>query len=99
MLRSFKKQWDELSNYPDWQAPQEQFNELLFLPFGGKPTDHNADWHELLETVGVSYWHGHLIRHYTTVMLAEHPSVTITDVMSILGHDTEALAVYYPHTE
>jgi integrase len=94
VMRDFKKQWDELPNNPDWQEPEEQFGALLFLRSDGKPTDHNADnddWHSLLETVGVPYWRGHLMRHYTAVMLAEQPSGTVTDVMSILGHDTAEL--------
>ena len=102
VLRDFKEHWDELPENPDWQEPEEQFSDLLFLRSDGKPIDHNADnddWHALLETVGVPYWRGHLMRHYSAVMLAEQPSVTVTDVMSILGHDTEALSVYYSHAK
>ena len=102
VLRDYKKQWDELPSNPDWQEPAEQFRDLLFLRPDGKPIDHNADnddWHKLLETVGVPYWRGHLMRHFTAVMLAEQPGMTVTDVMSILGHDTEALSVYYSHAE
>ena len=102
VLRDFKEQWDEIPENPDWQEPEEQFKDLLFLRSDRKPIDQNADnddWHALLETVGVPYWRGHLMRHYTAVMLAEQPSVTVTDVMSILGHDTEALSVYYSHAE
>lgn len=102
VLRDYKKQWDELPDNPDWHEPEEQFRDLLFLRPDGKPIDHNADnvdWHALLETVGVPYWRGHLMRHFTAVMLAEQPSTAVTDVMSILGHDTEALTVYYAHAK
>ena len=102
VLREYKKQWEQLPSHPDWVEPEEQFRDLLFIRPDGKPIDHNADnddWHRLLETVGVPYWRGHLMRHFTAVMLAEQPGMTVTDVMSILGHDTEALSVYYSHAE
>lgn len=102
VLRRYRTYWDAMHDGPDWVEPSPEFTDLLFLRPDGKPIDHNADnddWHALLEQVGVGYWRGHLMRHFTAVMLAEQPALSVNDVMSILGHDTQALSVYYSHAE
>ena len=101
-LRRYREKWNALPFGEEWKTPDEKYAQLLFLQPNGRPIDHNDDnddWHALLESVGVRYWRGHLMRHYTAVMLAEQPGLSVTDVMSILGHDTAALTLYYSHAE
>jgi len=101
-LRAYRKAWLKMSQSPDFDPKNPQLADLLFLQPNGNPISHKSDtddWHALLEECGVPYWRQHLMRHATAVMLAEQPGIAINDVMSILGHDTEALSVYYSHAD
>lgn len=101
-LRAYRETWEELRQGDKWEEPKAEFRDLLFLKPNGTPVSHKQDtdeWHDLLQSCGVSYWRGHLMRHYTAVMLAEQPGVSMNDVMSILGHDTEATSYYYAHLD
>lgn len=101
-LRAYRKDWLKMTKADGYKAQPAPLSDLLFIQPNGRPMSHKQDtddWHELLNECGVSYWRQHLMRHYTAVMLAEQPSIAINDVMSILGHDTEALSVYYSHAD
>lgn len=101
-LRAYRQTWLRMIRTDGFEPQSLELADLLFLKPDGSPLSHQRDtedWHELLKTCGVPYWRQHLMRHATAVMLAEQPGMALNDVMSILGHDTEALSVYYSHAD
>lgn len=85
-----------------WDEPAPEYADMLFLQANGYPTDQNDDnddWRALLHKAGVPYFRGHLARHLTAVLLARQPDVSIATVMSILGHGTQAMSIYYAHVD
>lgn len=100
-LREHKRRQDKQRQSPDWQ-PKEEFADLVFLQANGDIITlnrDNQDWHKLLDRYGLPYWRAHLNRHITATWLAEmQPPVPIGTVQSILGHDTEAMTIYYAKT-
>jgi integrase len=99
-LKRYRKMWNALPSNPSWKEPKEEFKKLLFLQNNGyviDPNDDNEDWKALLKEINVKPWRPHLARHVTATMLAERPQIPISTVMSILGHNTEAMTVYYAH--
>ncbi len=100
-LKRYRKEWDALPSNPQWQEPKEEYKDLLFLQKNGYVidlNDDNEDWKSLLKGLDIEPWRAHLARHVTATMLAERPLVPISTVMSILGHSTEAMSIYYTHT-
>ena len=100
VLRRYRDQWETAHGVVNRLEPTGEFSDLLFLRADGKPisqNDDNDDWHALLEAVGVPYWRGHLMRHYTAMMLAAQPALSVNDLTSLLGHESEALSLYYAH--
>ena len=97
-LRAHKRQQDDQRRSAEWN-PSPEFADLVFLqPSGAIYTLNrdNEEWHRLLERYQLPYWRGHLNRHITATWLAEmQPPVPIGTVQSILGHDTEAMTIYY----
>ncbi len=101
-LRRYRKIWDEMKNEPEWVEPVGEFSDLVFLQRNGFPIDQNDDndgWNELLNGLGIKPFRAHLTRHLTAVLLAEQTGVSITTVMSVLGHNSEAMSIYYTHVE
>ena len=99
-LKRYRKKWDALPSNPQWQEPKEEYKNLLFLQTNGYVidlNDDNEDWKALLKGLDIEPWRAHLARHVTATMLAERPQVPISTVMSILGHNTEAMTIYYSH--
>ena len=99
-LKRYRKVWDALPSNPQWQEPKEEYKDLLFLQKNGYVidlNDDNEDWKSMLKGLDIEPWRAHLARHVTATMLAERPQVPISTVMSILGHNTEAMTIYYSH--
>jgi len=99
-LKRHRTEWDALPTNPQWQEPKEEYKNLLFLQKNGYVidlNDDNEDWKSLLKGLDIKPWRAHLARHVTATMLAERPLVPISTVMSILGHNTEAMTIYYSH--
>ena len=84
-------------------GPAPEFADLIFLrPDGGiiTPKQDTKDWHQVLEDHGLDYWRGHLNRHITATLLANlEPAPPEATVRAILGHETEAMMLYYTQIE
>ena len=101
-LRRLKARQERLKSSGELMQPQVEYADMLFLQSNGYPIDQNDDnddWRALLATAGVPHFRAHLIRHITATMLAKQPNVPIATVMSILGHSTRAMTIYYAHVE
>lgn len=76
----------------DWNPPKG-FEDFLFLQPGGKVWTRRQDtpaWHEYVGP-GIR---GHLARHATGHMLARQ-GIPVDTAMLLLGHKSEAMALYY----
>ena len=97
-LREYKIRQDEMKKSKEWK-PEEKFNNFVFLqPNGAIYTlNHdNNDWNKLFKKYSIPPFRGHLMRHITATMLAEQiPAVPIPTVMSIIGHESQAMLFYY----
>lgn len=97
-LREHKRQQDDQRKSPEWK-PQEKFKNFVFLQSNGAiyTLNHdNNDWNNLFKKYSITPFRGHLMRHITATMLAEQiPAVPVPTVMSILGHETQAMTFYY----
>jgi integrase len=84
---------------PKEPGPRPAFADLVFLrPDGGliTPKQDTADWHAVLASHNLPYWRAHLNRHITATLLANlAPAPPEATVRSILGHETEAMLLYY----
>jgi integrase len=86
----------------NWVEPAPEHVDLLFLQANGYPVDQNDDnddWRLLLASTRLPYFRAHLTRHLTAVILARQPNVSIATVMSILGHNSRAMTLYYAHLD
>jgi integrase len=97
-LREHKKRQDAMKLLPTWK-PQEKFKDLVFLQSDGSIytlNKDNLDWGKLFKENNLPTFRGHLMRHITATLLAEQkPTIPIGAVMSILGHSTQSLTLYY----
>lgn len=84
---------------PKRPGPRPEFADLVFLRQDGgliTPKQDTADWHEVLNEHGLTYWRAHLNRHITATILANlEPAPPEATVRAILGHETEAMMLYY----
>lgn len=101
-LRRLRLSQLEAKSASGWVEPAPEHADMLFLQPNGYPIDHNDDnddWRALLRRAGVPHFRGHLARHLAAVLLARQPDVSIATVMSILGHGTRAMTIYYAHVD
>lgn len=100
-LREHKKQQEIQKQSPEWK-PEPKFKDLVFLqPNGSIYTLNrdNLDWHKLFDRYSLPHFRGHLARHITATLLAEQkPTIPIGTVMSVLGHSSQSLTLYYAKT-
>lgn len=101
-LRRHRDRWEEMTSQPGFEFKKPEYADLVFVQENGNvihPNDDNDDWRELLTSLGIEPWRAHLTRHITAILLAERPDIPISVVMAILGHQTEAMSVYYSHVD
>lgn len=101
-LRRLRRRQQGMVDDGTWIEPDPDHVDMVFLQPNGYPVDQNDDnddWRQLLGTLGIAHFRAHLTRHLTAVMLARQPNVPIASVMSILGHSTRAMSVYYAHVD
>lgn len=86
-------------NEPKEPGPRPEFADLVFLREDGgliTPKQDTDDWHAVLDAHGLTYWRAHLNRHITATVLANlEPAPPEATVRAILGHQTEAMMLYY----
>lgn len=99
-LAEHKARQDAMRTLASW-APDPAFADLVFLQDDGSLITlnrDNDDWHAILDKYGMPYWMAHVNRHITATLLAEQdPPVPEGTVRNILGHESEAMGIYYQH--
>lgn len=84
---------------PKEPGPRPEFADLVFLREDGgliTPKQDTTDWHAVLGEHDLPYWRAHLNRHITATLLANlEPPPPEATVRAILGHETEAMMLYY----
>lgn len=101
-LKRHRKRWEVMTTQPDFKFKKREYSDLLFIKSDGNLitlNDDNDDWKALLTGLGIEPWRAHLTRHITAILLAESPEIPIAIVMSVLGHQSEAMTVYYAHVD
>jgi integrase len=101
-LRRHRQRWEAMTTAPGFAFKKPEYADLVFLQPNGNvihPNDDNDHWRALLTGLGMEPWRGHLTRHVTAILLAERPDIPISVVMAVLGHETEAMSVYYAHVD
>ena len=101
-LKRHRELWEAMTSDPDFKVKKPEYADLVFLkPNGNVITlnDDNDDWKELLTSLGITPWRGHLMRHVTAILLAESPEIPISVVMAILGHETASMTIYSSHAD
>ena len=92
-----------MTSEPGFEFRKPEYADLLFVrPNGNVITlnDDNDDWNALLTGLGIVPFRAHLARHITAILLSEmEPAIPISTVMSVLGHSSEAMSVYYSHVD
>ena len=102
-LKRHKERWLEMTSESGFEFRKPEYADLLFVrPNGNVITlnDDNDDWNALLTGLGIVPFRAHLARHITAILLSEmEPAIPISTVMSVLGHSSEAMSVYYSHVD